>query len=188
MALHIVDSFFDAVLLLQPDIYSDERGFFLEQYRSDYLEHYGISEKIVQENHSGSVKNVIRGMHFQWDKPMGKLLRVIRGSIQLVEVDIRYNSSTLGKYCSMKISDENRQMVWIPPGFANGFAALSDFVEVQYLCTALWNPQAESAIAWNDTDIAIPWEIDSPIVSHKDSIAQTLNQWLQKPESRLFSI
>lgn len=188
MALHIIEKYFDAVLLLQPDVYADERGFFMEQYRSDYFEQFGIHERIVQENHSGSQKNVVRGMHFQWDKPMGKLLRVIRGSIQLVEIDIRYNSPTVGKYCSFHLSDVNRRMVWIPPGFANGFAALSDFVEVQYLCTAIWNPQGEGAIAWNDDDVHIEWEVDAPIVSEKDMKAQSLSSWLKKPESRLFSL
>lgn len=188
MAFHIIEELLSGIVVFRPDIFSDERGFFMEQFRSDYLKEIGVNEEFVQENHSGSIKNVIRGMHFQWEKPMGKLIKVIRGEALFMEIDIRYNSPTVGKYCSITVSEENRKIVWVPPGFANGFVALSEKTEIQYLCTAIWNPKCEGAIAWNDPSIGIEWGIDEPLLSPKDAKAQTLKEWLEKPESRLFAL
>lgn len=188
MAFHIVEELLNGIIIFKPDVFSDERGFFVEQFRIDYLRNAGIKEDFVQENHSGSIKNVIRGLHFQWDKPMGKLIRVIRGGARFIEVDVRHNSNTVGQYCSFSLSDSNRHIAWVPAGFANGFAALSDRTEVQYLCTELWNPKGEGAIRWNDPALGIDWGVDNPILSPKDAAAQSLNEWLQKEESKLFSV
>lgn len=121
MAFSIVDTHLHGIIIIKPDIYGDERGFFMESYREDYFRELGIPTNFRQENHSKSCKDVLRGLHFQWDEPMGKLLRVISGKIILAEVDIRHNSPSLGQSIMVELSAENAYMAWIPPGFANGF-------------------------------------------------------------------
>lgn len=178
------------IKIIHSDVFYDERGRFIETFRQDYLSENGIDLNILQENESVSAKNVIRGMHFQWDKPMGKLLRVLEGSIILVEVDIRYNSPTFGKHCVIELDSSKPKMVWIPPGFANGFLSLEDNTRVLYKCTATYNPNAESAIRWNDKDINIDWinylNGTKPILSKKDSEAQSLKDWIKNPNHRRF--
>jgi dTDP-4-dehydrorhamnose 3,5-epimerase len=192
MAFQIINSFLDGVLVLQPDIYGDHRGFFLESYRRDHFEKLGIDQDFLQENHSSSMAGVLRGLHFQWDKPMGKLLRITRGSAIICEVDIRIDSPTRGQHCLIHASAENKHIVWVPPGFANGFLTLEDHTEVQYKCTAIYNPSAESGILWNDPALAIPWDQylqgNSPILSAKDAQAQSLAEWLEKPEAAVFHL
>ena len=171
------------VLLVRPQVFGDERGFFLEVFREDV--HAGSSLPIdyVQLNHSGSVRNVLRGLHFQWDPPMGKLQRVLQGEAFLVAVDIRKNSPTLGKWFGRSITAESREMVYAPAGFARGFYALSEWVEIEYLCTGTYNGAAESEIAWNDPQVGIEWPVSDPILSDRDANAQTLATWLERPES-----
>lgn len=188
MAFTIEQVYFDAVTVITPDVFGDERGFFVESYREDSFAALGITERFVQDNHSRSGRDVLRGLHFQWDKPMGKLLRVTRGSVLLVEVDIRKNSPTLGESCVVEVSEDNKRLVWVPAGFANGFLVTSDIAEVQYKCTAMYNPKAESGIAWNDPALNIQWGVENPIVSAKDSQAQTLQEWLSKEESMYFTV
>lgn len=175
-----------AVAILVPEVFKDERGFFLEEFRADQFKSLGLPYQFVQENHSGSVKDVIRGLHFQWDPPMSKLMRVIRGRAFLVAVDIRRNSPTLGQWCSLVASDEDRKQLWAPPGFARGFCVLSDYAEIQYMCTGIYNPRGESGILWNDPAIGIKWPIENPILSDKDRTAQSLSQWLSSRESNQF--
>ncbi|MBK9247057.1 MAG: dTDP-4-dehydrorhamnose 3,5-epimerase [Ignavibacteria bacterium] len=186
MGFTVTEEHLNGIRVIEPSSFKDERGFFMEAYREDYFEALGLPTDFKQENHSGSVQNVLRGLHFQWDKPMGKLLRATQGKILLVEVDIRVDSPTFGRHCMIEVSAENRKMVWIPPGFANGFLIQSTWAEVQYKCTTLYNPKAESSIRWNDPKLDINWGITNPILSTKDSYAQTFDHWLAQPEAQLF--
>ena len=149
-----------------------------ETYREDQFEEMGLPTKFVQDNHSRSVKGTVRGLHFQWEPPMGKLMRVTLGTAFLVAVDIRKGSPTLGKWVGVEASAENRRQVWAPAGFARGFCVLSELAEIQYKCTGLYNDKAESGILWNDPAIGIEWPVKDPILSDKDRKAQTLEQWL----------
>jgi dTDP-4-dehydrorhamnose 3,5-epimerase len=177
------------VLVVEHERFEDERGSFMEVYRADqFAEHAGLGLPggFVQVNQSRSVKGVIRGLHFQWDPPMGKLMRVIRGEAFLVAVDIRPGSPTLGRYEHIVASDRNALQLWAPASFARGFCALSDVAEVEYLTTATYNAAAESGIAWDDPRIAIEWPVREPILSRKDAEAQSLDEWLARPESGTF--
>jgi len=158
----------------------------MEAFRQDQFKAMGLPDFFVQMNHSGSAKNVLRGLHFQWDPPMGKLMRVPRGKAFLVAVDIRKGSPSLGKWVGIEASDENGYQIWAPAGFARGFCVLSDYAEVQYLCTGIYNNKAESGIRWNDPEIGIKWPLKNPILSQKDRSAQTLAEWLKRPESDNF--
>jgi len=175
----------DAVVLT-PAVFEDARGFFTEVYRADQFKELGLPETFRQWNHSRSVRNVLRGLHFQWDQPMAKLMRVTLGEAFLVAVDIRKGSPTLGKHFSIIASAENKKMVFAPAGFARGFCVLSDYAEIQYLCTGVYNTKTESGIRWNDPALAIPWPVTKPILSAKDEKAQTLAEWLARPESSSF--
>jgi dTDP-4-dehydrorhamnose 3,5-epimerase len=176
------------VVVVVPEIFQDDRGFFLETYREDQFRALGLPTQFVQDNHSRSVKGVIRGLHFQWEPPMGKLMRVSLGSAFLVAVDIRKGSPSLGQWVGVEASAENRRQVWAPAGFARGFCVLSDFAEIQYKCTGIYNGKAESGILWNDTEIGIAWPISvsEAQLSDKDRKAPTLAQWLASPSSANF--
>ena len=162
----------------------------MEAYREDKFRDLGLPHQFVQDNHSRSERGVVRGLHFQWQPPMGKLMRITLGTAFLVAVDIRRDSPTLGKWAGVEASAENRRQVWAPAGFARGFCVLSDVAEIQYKCTGLYNQKAESGILWNDPEIAIRWPIPAAQVqlSDKDKKAQTLAQWLSTPESNHFRI
>jgi len=175
------------VAVLAPEIFRDERGFFMETFREDKFKAHGLPTHFVQDNHSGSVKGVVRGLHFQWDPPMGKLMRVTLGSAFLVAVDIRKGSPTLGKWVGVEATAENRFQVWAPAGFARGFCVLSDVAEIQYKCTGVYNNKGESGILWNDPAIGVKWPAPDPILSDKDRKAQTLAQWLERAESSNFT-
>lgn len=174
------------VVVLVSEIFRDDRGFFTETFRADQFKALGLPTDFVQDNHSCSVRRVVRGLHFQWDPPMGKLMRVTVGSAFLVAVDIRKGSPTLGKWCGVEASAENRRTVWAPAGFARGFCALSDATEIQYKCTGIYNGKAESAIRWNDEQIGIEWPLKDVIVSDKDRKAGSLADWLASPASEHF--
>jgi dTDP-4-dehydrorhamnose 3,5-epimerase len=176
------------IVVLVPEIFQDNRGFFMETFRVDQFQVLGLPSQFVQDNHSRSAKGVLRGLHFQWDPPMGKLMRVSLGSAFLVAVDIRIDSPTRGKWFGIEASTANRRQVWAPPGFARGFCVLSEVAEIQYKCTGLYNSKAESGIRWNDPQIGIEWPVIEPSLSEKDRKAQTLEQWLARPESRNFHI
>jgi dTDP-4-dehydrorhamnose 3,5-epimerase len=173
----------DSVVVLAHERFEDERGFFMETFRADRFRERGLPTEFVQDNLSRSTKHVLRGLHFQWDPPMGKLMRVCQGRAFLVAVDIRKNSPTLGQWFSIEVSAEDRKQVWAPAGFARGFCALSETAEIQYKCTGLYNGQAESGILWNDPALGIPWPVANPILSSKDSRARTLADWLAAKES-----
>jgi dTDP-4-dehydrorhamnose 3,5-epimerase len=186
MKITIQSTHLDGVVVLRPHIHRDDRGWFVEAYRADHLRDLGLPDQFMQDNHSRSSRGVIRGLHFQWDPPMGKLMRVTVGKAFVVAVDIRKGSPTLGQWFGRRISSEDMLQVWAPAGFARGFCALSDVVEVQYKCTATYNAVTESGIRWNDPDIDIEWPIDDPVLSQKDAGAQTLADWLERPESDRF--
>jgi len=186
MQINIESRHFGDVVVIVPDVFQDSRGFFSETYRADQFKSLDLPTEYVQDNHSQSVKGVVRGLHFQWDPPMGKLMRVSVGSAFLVAVDIRKGSPTLGKWVGIEASASNRRAVWAPASFARGFCALSDVAEIQYKCTGIYNGKAESGIRWDDPAIGIEWPLTDVIVSDKDRNARTLAEWLQTSESDNF--
>jgi len=157
------------LLIIQPKVFEDERGHFFESYNKTIFNHLGIDVNFVQDNQSLSQTGVLRGLHFQ-NPPFaqGKLVRVIKGSVLDVVVDIRKNSPTYGNHFDIVLSEKNKTMLWIPEGFAHGFSTLENDTIFSYKCTNYYNKIAEDCILWNDTDIAINWKIDSPILSEKD--------------------
>jgi len=174
------------IVVLGTKVFQDERGFFMEAFKADQFKALGLPYEFVQDSHSRSKRGVVRGLHFQWDPPMGKLMRVTYGDAFLVAVDIRKGSPTLGQWFGLQVSAENKKQVWAPEGFARGFCALSDFAEIQYKCTAIYNSKGESGIRWDDSDIGIRWPISDCILSAKDRNAQTLREWLASPNSQYF--
>lgn len=176
------------VVVLVPSIFLDSRGFFMETFREDQFKAHGLPYHFVQDNHSRSPKGVVRGLHFQWEPPMAKLMRVTFGSAFLVAVDIRKGSPTLGKWVGVEASAGNRRQVYAPAGFARGFCVLSEFAEIQYKCTGLYNNKGESGILWNDPAIGVEWTVreTEAQLSDKDKKAQTLAQWLATPQSDNF--
>ncbi len=185
MKIYLIHEALNGLKVFQPEVFEDERGFFAEVYRKDQFVEYGIKEEFVQDNHSRSAKGVLRGLHFQWEPPMGKLMRVTSGEAYLMAVDIRKNSPTYGEWYGETVSAANKKMVYAPGGFARGFCVLSDFAEIQYKCTGLYNKNAESGILWNDPALGIKWPIENPTLSDKDKYAQTLAEWSLKPDSNL---
>lgn len=175
------------VVVLVPDAFPDDRGFFMETFHAGQFGALGLPGEFPQDNMSRSRRGVIRGLHFQWDPPMGKLMRVTFGSAFLVAVDIRRKSPTLGKWFGLEVSADNRKQIWAPPGFARGFCVLSEYADVQYKCTATYNSKTESGIRWNDPAIGIDWPVSDPTLSTKDRDARTLAEWLETPQSRHFS-
>jgi dTDP-4-dehydrorhamnose 3,5-epimerase len=186
MEFRIESRFLGEGVVLAPKVFEDARGFFMEVFRNDQFAALGLPSEFVQDNHSRSKKGVLRGLHFQWEPPMGKLMRVTYGSAFLVAVDIRKGSPTLGHWCGIEVSADDKRQVWAPAGFARGFCALSDFAEIQYKCTGVYNSRCESGIRWNDPAIGIQWPITDPELSDKDRQAQSLAEWLASPNSNHF--
>lgn len=166
----------------------DERGFVLQSYRRTDLKAQGIAVEFKQALQSQSRRGVVRGMHFQWDPPQGKLVRCAHGSVLDVVVDIRPGSATLGDHAAVELTAVNGLVLWAPPGFAHGFMALDDDSLVFYECTEEWAPAGEGGILWSDPALGIEWPAIPPIVSEKDSHAPTLAQWLADPRSNRFRI
>ena len=158
------------VLIIEPTVFGDERGFSFESYNArKFTELTGIKAEFVQDNHSRSGKNVLRGLHYQIRQPQGKLVRVVAGAVCDVTVDLRKNSPSFGKWAGVELSADNKRMLWIPPGFAHGFLVLSDYAEFLYKTTDYWAPEHERCIAWNDPDLNIAWPIqEEPQLSAKD--------------------
>jgi dTDP-4-dehydrorhamnose 3,5-epimerase len=163
------------LLIIEPRIFGDERGFFYESFNQRvWEEKTGLKKMFVQDNHSRSSHNVLRGLHYQVKQPQGKLIRVIIGKVYDVAVDIREDSPTFGKWKSLTLSDENKLMLWIPEGFAHGFLVLSDMAEFVYKTTDYWAPEYERTIIWNDPYLAIDWPVDGqPVLSAKDKEGKT---------------
>jgi dTDP-4-dehydrorhamnose 3,5-epimerase len=165
------------VLVLEPRVFGDDRGFFLESYNERTFAGLGIRETFVQDNHSYSSRNVLRGLHYQIQQPQGKLVRVITGEILDVVVDLRRSSPTLGRWESFRLSGENKRMLWIPLGFAHGFRVVSQTAHVTYKTTDFYSPQCERTVAWNDPVLHIEWQLDGePLVSDKDRRGQSFSE------------
>lgn len=165
------------MLIIEPRVLIDDRGYFFESFRQDRLREFGINEPFVQDNESKSEKNVLRGLHFQ--KPpyaQGKLVRVVKGAVLDVAVDIRQKSATFGQWFSHELTEENKTMLWIPVGFAHGFLTLRNETIFQYKCTNYYNQESEGSILWNDPDLNIQWNVKNPNISDKDQKAPLLNQ------------
>ena len=168
----------EGVLLVTPDVFGDDRGFFMETYNRDKAIANGLPGDFVQDNHSKSTKGVLRGLHYQKPQWQGKLVRTVQGEIFDVAVDIRKDSATYGEWVGAYLNDENKQQLYVPEGFAHGFVVTSDTAEVIYKCTSLYEPSQEGSILWNDPDIGIDWPVDTPLLSAKDETAQRLSDFV----------
>jgi dTDP-4-dehydrorhamnose 3,5-epimerase len=168
--MKVTETRLPGVVLIEPKVHGDERGFFIETFMLErYRDVAGVKLPFVQDNHSRSRRGVLRGLHAQRKHPQGKLVRVARGEVFDVAVDIDPSSATFGRWAGVTLSDSNHRQLWIPPGYAHGFLVLSDTADFEYKCTDYYYPDDEIGIAWNDPDIAIDWPMDNPIVSVKDS-------------------
>lgn len=173
--MNVIKTKLDGCVIIEPKVFGDERGFFLETFQAErYISEAGITLPFVQDNHSRSSRSVLRGLHFQRTKPQGKLVRVVRGQVYDVAVDIRKGSPTYGQWEGLILSEGNKTQLWVPPGFAHGFVVLSDTADFEYKCTDYYDPSDEGTILWNDSDLNIPWPIDNPILSNKDASADRL--------------
>ncbi|WP_413741255.1 dTDP-4-dehydrorhamnose 3,5-epimerase [Sodalis sp. RH15] len=173
--MKVHDTKIDGVKIIEPKVFGDARGFFLETFEKErYRSLLGIELDFVQDNHSRSSKNVLRGLHFQKINPQGKLVRVVRGEVYDVAVDIRRNSPTYGIWEGIILSEENKMQFWIPPGLAHGFIVLSDVADFEYKCTDYYNPQHEGCLLWNDPDVGINWPVTNPLLSEKDKLGKFL--------------
>lgn len=166
--MNVRDTALPEVRLVEPRVFADPRGFFLESFNVERFAHLGLPTEWVQDNHSRSTRDVLRGLHYQCRRPQGKLVRVVRGAIWDVAVDVRRGSPTFGRWVAETLSDENQHMLWIPPGFAHGFCVLSDVADVTYKCTALYDAEDDRGVLWNDPALQIPWPIVAPLLSDKD--------------------
>ena len=173
--MKVIETSIRGCVIIEPTVFGDERGFFLETFHAArYAESAGINLPFVQDNHSRSSKGVLRGLHFQKTKPQGKLVRVVRGEVYDVAVDIRANSKTFGKWEAVILSEHNKLQFWVPPGFAHGFVVLSDSADFEYKCTDFYDSTDEGSILWSDPDLGIQWPVQNPIVSAKDAVAKQL--------------
>jgi len=173
--MNVVKTKLHDCVIIEPKVFGDERGFFLETFQTErYAVLAGIALPFVQDNHSRSSKAVLRGLHYQKTKPQGKLVRVVRGEVYDVAVDIRQGSPTFGQWEGVILSEENKKQFWVPPGFAHGFLVLSDMADFEYKCTDYYDPYDEGSVLWNDPDLDIPWPIAAPILSDKDASADRL--------------
>ncbi|WP_261903470.1 dTDP-4-dehydrorhamnose 3,5-epimerase [Vibrio fortis] len=175
--MKIIETSIPDLKVIEPQVFGDERGFFLETFQTTrYQEVIGKDFIFVQDNHSRSSKNVLRGLHFQKNKPQGKLVRVVRGEVFDVAVDLRKGSATYGKWEGVILSELNKKQFWVPPGFAHGFVVLSEIADFEYKCTDFYDPSDEGSLIWNDPDIGIEWPCDLPILSEKDAVAASFKE------------
>lgn len=175
--MKIHDTELSEVKLLEPRVFADSRGFFLESYNQRTLAELGIQDTFVQDNHSRSERGVLRGLHYQLVHPQGKLVRVVRGEIFDVAVDLRRRSESFGRWTGRILSEENKQMLWIPAGFGHAFLVLSPVAEVLYKATDFYAPQGERSILWSDARIGIRWpDVGAPILSAKDAAGKALDE------------
>lgn len=167
--MEVIKTTIPDLYIVKPNVFEDHRGYFFESYNKENFLRNGIDQNFVQDNESKSAKGVLRGLHFQ--KPpfaQGKLVRVMRGSVLDVAVDIRKNSPTYGQWASVELTQDNKWMYWVPPGFAHGFVTLEDSTVFFYKCTNVYNKESEGSILWNDPDLKIDWQMENPILSDKD--------------------
>jgi dTDP-4-dehydrorhamnose 3,5-epimerase len=185
MDITVTKTKLDGVVLIDTDFFRDERGFFIEAWHADRYREHGLPDAFVQDNHSRSAQKVLRGLHYQdMTAPMGKLVRCTSGAILDVAVDLRVGSPTFGEWVGAELTEENMRQIWVPDGFAHGFATLSEFAEVQYKCSGLYTPPSEGGIAWNDPEIGIEWPFEDPVLSGRDQNNMSLKQYLEKPAFR----
>jgi len=179
--MEIIKTPLEGLLVIKPRVFRDERGYFFESWSKQSFAEVGLNLDFAQDNQSLSDKGVLRGLHFQ-NPPyaQGKLVRVIKGAVLDVSVDIRKDSPTYGQYFSVELSEENKTIVWIPPGFAHGFVTLEDNTIFTYKCTGLYSKDSEGALLWNDKDLNINWEINDPLVSEKDLVAGNFKNFVSK--------
>ncbi|OCG32046.1 dTDP-4-dehydrorhamnose 3,5-epimerase [Gilliamella sp. Choc4-2] len=175
--MEVIATNIEGVKIIKPKVFGDERGFFLETFEQKrYQDMLGIELNFVQDNHSRSQKGVLRGLHFQKQNPQGKLVRVVRGEVFDVAVDIRKDSPTYGKWVGVTLTEENKTQLWIPPGLAHGFAVLSDIADFEYKCTNYYDPKSEGCLLWNDPTVNIRWPISNPLLSAKDKLGKKLQE------------
>ncbi len=172
--MQVIATDLPGVIVIEPRVFGDQRGFFLETYSADRYAEAGIRATFVQDNWSRSSRGTLRGLHFQEPYAQGKLVSVARGAVYDVALDVRRGSPTFGRWVGYELSEENKRQMWIPPGFAHGFMVTSECCDFLYKCTAPYRPEAECAIAWNDPALAISWPITDPVLSPKDAAAPRL--------------
>ncbi len=175
--MKLVPTSLDGVVVLEPRVFPDDRGLFFESWNARRYEEHGLPGRFVQDNISHSRRGVLRGLHFQNPSPQGKLVSVMQGEVFDVAVDIRVGSPTFGSWEGIRLSAENFRQLYVPPGFAHGFAALSEHAVVYYKCTDFYVPDADGGIRWDDPDIGIKWPVDDPILSEKDASAMSLEEY-----------
>lgn len=180
--MKVIESDLPGCLVLEPQVFGDERGFFYESFNHDKLAAHGLQPAFVQGNVSSSTRGVLRGLHYQWPKPQGKLVSVLEGEVWDVAVDIRRGSPTFGRWTAVVLSAENKRHFWIPEGFAHGFVTLSERALFTYLCTATYDRTADAGIRWDDPALAIDWPVSAPLLSDKDARTPLLGD---VPEDRL---
>jgi len=174
--MEVIKTAINDVLIFKPKVLGDERGYFYESFRQTWFDDLGMNVNFVQDNQSSSQKNVLRGLHYQIKQPQGKLVRVISGEVFDVAVDLRKSSPTFGQSVGINLSEANKLMLWIPPGFAHGFSVLSEHAELYYKCTEYYAPEYDRSLLWNDPALSIAWPItEEPVLSPKDMMAKTLS-------------
>ena len=172
--MKVIETSLPGCVVIEPEVFGDARGVFFETWNAERFAVHGLPTKFVQSNVSTSVKGVLRGLHYQWPRPQGKLVSVLEGEVYDVAVDIRRGSPTFGRWEAAVLSAENRRQFWIPEGFAHGFAVLSEHAVFNYLCTDVYVKEADAGVRWNDADIAIDWPVSAPTLSAKDENAPFL--------------
>jgi len=174
--MKIIETKLPGVLIIEPKVFGDVRGFFKEAFQVQRYREAGIEHEFVQDNHSRSQKGVLRGLHFQITKPQGKLVSCSQGAVFDVAVDVDPESATFGQYVGIELTEDNHRQFWVPPGYAHGFCVLTDTADFQYKCTDYYDSSDEGGLIWNDPDVAIDWPIDQPLLSDKDAKLPTLKE------------
>ena len=177
--MKVIETALPGVLIIEPRVFGDARGFFIETFQVERYREIGITQPFVQDNHSRSQRGVLRGLHFQKTRPQGKLVRVSRGAVYDVAVDIDPKSSTFARYVGVELNDVNHRQLWIPAGYAHGFCVISAVADFEYKCTDFYFPEDEGGLIWNDPEVAIPWPIAQPSLSGKDTVLPTLRDIAQ---------
>ncbi|MET0380042.1 MAG: dTDP-4-dehydrorhamnose 3,5-epimerase [Spongiibacteraceae bacterium] len=182
--MNVITTDLPGVLILEPKVFGDSRGFFFESFQQQRYRDIGIELDFVQDNHSRSAQGVLRGLHFQIKKPQGKLVRVSRGEVLDVAADVNPASPTFGRHVAVLLSEDNHRQLWVPPGYAHGFVVLSESADFQYKCTDYYDPSDEGGIIWNDPTFAIDWRIPAPLLSAKDQQHPTLREHADRLRDR----
>lgn len=172
--MKVIETALPGAVVIEPNVFGDERGFFYESYNRDSYRAAGITAEFIQSNVSRSARGVLRGLHYQWPNPQGKLVSVLEGEVYDVAVDVRRNSPTFGRWAGVMLTADNHRHFWVPEGFAHGFCVLSEFATFTYQCTALYDAAADAGIRWDDADLGIDWPLSTPLLSGKDAKAPFL--------------